>query len=199
MTIEPKTRRGRETRERIVERAAELVAAHGVEQTSLDDVLAAASASKSQLYHYFADRDALVEAAVERRLEQLCHELARAFATVQSLAELEQRLEGFIVVYQQTLAGCPIGTLANEVAERHDGARRQVENAFGVWEALFTGVFERMRERGELRPDADPTALATTLLAALQGGQLLSQIRRDATSLRVAVAGALGYVRTFAT
>src|SRR5262245_10979011 len=67
MPGEPRTGRGRASRERIVERAAELVAEHGVAGTSLDEVLAAAGASKSQHYHYFAGRDELVEAAVARR------------------------------------------------------------------------------------------------------------------------------------
>src|SRR6516225_2467679 len=78
MPGEPRTGRGRASRERIVERAAELVAERGVEGTSLDEVLAAAGASKSQLYHYFAGRDELVEAAVARRCAQVLGELTQA-------------------------------------------------------------------------------------------------------------------------
>src|SRR5215475_1309792 len=70
MPGEPRTGRGRASRERIVERAAELVAERGVEATSLDEVLAAAGASKSQLYHYFAGRDELMAAAVARHQDR---------------------------------------------------------------------------------------------------------------------------------
>jgi hypothetical protein len=49
-----------------------------------------------------------------------------------------------------------------------------------------------------MRPDTDPATLATALLAALEGGQLISQTRQDSASLRVAIAAALGYIRTFA-
>ena len=55
MTSEPKTQRGQASRERIVASAADLVGERGVQGTSLDDVLATARASKSQLYHYFRD------------------------------------------------------------------------------------------------------------------------------------------------
>ena len=51
MPGEPITRRGRASRERIVERAAELFAARGIAATSLDEVLAAAEAGKGQFYH----------------------------------------------------------------------------------------------------------------------------------------------------
>jgi TetR/AcrR family transcriptional repressor of nem operon len=199
VTAQPKTRRGRETRDRIVDCAAELVAARGVEHTSLDDVLAAAGASKSQLYHYFEDRDALVEAAVERRCAQALEQLTATLAGIESLAELEERLEQFVRLFEQSLAGCPIGSLAGEVVGRHEGAWRKVESAFATWEASFAGLFERMRERGELRADADPAILATVLLAALEGGQLLGQTRRNGMPLRIAIAAAIDYARRLGT
>lgn len=197
MEVAPKTQRGRESRERIVEHAAELIAEHGIDHFSLDDVRTAAGASKSQLYHYFSDRDALVEAAVERRCHEVHAQLAQAFAELESIDELERRLEGFVVLYEQHFAGCPLGTIAVDVAGYNDGARRQVSTAFTAWGAIFADLFARLRDRGELRADADPARLGTALLAALEGGQLLSQTHKDATSLRIAIAAALGYVRTF--
>ena len=197
MPSEPRTGRGRASRERIVERAAELVAERGVAGTSLDEVLAAAGAGKSQLYHYFRGRDELVEAAVAHRCTQVLAGLTQALGGVASLAELERALAGFVAGFEQMgLPGCPIGSLASEVAERNEGARLQAAAAFDAWEQLFADVLERMRERGELRADASPGALAAALLASIEGGMLLSQTRKDAASLRIAVAAALAHVRT---
>jgi TetR/AcrR family transcriptional regulator, transcriptional repressor for nem operon len=197
MQAEPKTRRGRESRDRIVECAAMLIAERGVEHVGLDDVLTAAGVGKGQLYYYFADRDALVEAAVARRCAQVQEALARMFGGLDSLAELELALDAYVGIYEETLAGCPIGRIATEVAGRNDGAQRHVETAFDAWQALFADLFTRLRERGDLRPDADPAELATALLAALEGGQILSQTRHNSTSLRIAIAAALGHIRTF--
>jgi hypothetical protein len=47
-----------------------------------------------------------------------------------------------------------------------------------------------MREHGKLAPDANPAKLATTTMAALQGGLLLTQVRRDPEQLRIALDGA---------
>jgi AcrR family transcriptional regulator len=197
MSGEPKTKRGRASRERIVERAAELVAEHGVEGTSLDEVLEAAGASKSQLYHYFSDRDELVEAAVARRCALVLGELTGMLGGVATLAELERVLAGFAAVSEQSLSGCPIGTLASEVAGRNEGARLRTAAAFDAWERLFADALERMRERGELRADASPRTLATALLASIEGGLLLSQARRSGTSLRIAIEAGLSQLRTF--
>src|SRR5271166_931450 len=57
------TARGAAMRERIVSAAADLVWARGLGETSLDDVMEKSGASKSQLYHYFADKDALLREA----------------------------------------------------------------------------------------------------------------------------------------
>jgi TetR/AcrR family transcriptional regulator, transcriptional repressor for nem operon len=198
MPGEPRTGRGRASRERIVERAAELFAERGVAGTSLDEVLAAAGAGKSQLYHYFRGRDELVEAAVGLRCAQVLAGLTQALGTVASLAGLEQALAGFVAGFEQMgLPGCPIGSLAAEVAERNEGARLRAAAAFDAWEQLFAGALERMRERGELRADASPALLATALLAGIEGGMVLSQTRKDPASLHIAVEAGLARLRTY--
>jgi len=198
MPGEPRTGRGRASRERIVQRAAELFAERGVAGTSLDEVLAAAGAGKSQLYHYFRGRDELVQAAVGLRCTQVLAGLTQALGSVASLAELEQALAGFVAGFEQMgLPGCLIGSLATEVAGRNEGARLQTAAAFDAWERLFADAIGRMRERGELRADAAPGVLATALLASIEGGLVLSQARKDPATLKVAVGAGLGGVRAF--
>jgi TetR/AcrR family transcriptional repressor of nem operon len=196
MPGEPRTGRGRASRERIVEHAAGLIAEHGVAGTSLDEVLAAAGAGKGQLYHYFRGRDELVEAAVAHRCTQVVAGLTRALETVASLAGLQEALAGFMAGFEQMgLPGCPIGSLAAEVAEHNEGARLKTAAAFDAWEQLLADALERMRERGELRADASPAALATALLASIEGGMVLGQARKDPASLHTAVEAGLAQVR----
>src|SRR5690349_3629705 len=196
MPGEPMTRRGRASRERIVERAADLFAERGIAATSVDEVLAAAGAGKGQFYHYFRGRDELAAAAVGYRCAQVVAGLTQALGAVSSLAGLEHELAGFVAAFEQTgMPGCPIGTLATEVAGRNEAARLQAAAGFDAWERLLADALERMRQRGELRADA---ALATGLLASIEGGMVLSQARKDMTSLRVAVEAGLAHVRTFA-
>ena len=122
---------------------------------------------------------------------------AEALGDVSSLAGLEQALAGFIAGFEQTgLPGCPIGTLATEVAGRNEAARMQAAAGFDAWERLLADALERMRQRGELRPDAAPAVLATGLLASIEGGMVLSQTRKDVASLRIAVDTGLAQVRT---
>jgi TetR/AcrR family transcriptional repressor of nem operon len=194
---EPKTQRGRASRERLVEVAAESVAEHGISQLRLDEVLSAAGASKSQMYHYFSDRDGLVEAAVSYRCTEVLARLESAFTRVESFEDLEAVLAGFAADYAGQLTGCPIGTLAAELTEGPDGARSLVTDAFGSWETLLADALSRIRANGELTSKANPAELATGLLAAMEGGMLLGQVRADPAPLYAALTVGLGYVATF--
>ena len=198
MPGEPMTRRGRASRDRIVERAADLFAERGIAAVSVDEVLAAAGAGKGQFYHYFRGRDELAEAAVGFRCAQVVAGLSGALGGVSSLAGLEQALAGFMAGFEQGgMPGCPIGTLATEVAGRNEDARLQAAAGFDAWERLLAEALERMRQGGELRADAVPAVLATGLLASIEGGMVLSQARKDMDSLRIAVEAGLSQVRAW--
>ena len=181
-----------------MERAAGLFAERGIAATSVDEVLAAAGAGKGQFYHYFRGRDELAAAAVGYRCAQVVAGLTEALGGVSSLAGLEQALAGFVAVFEQTgMPGCPIGTLATEVAGRNEEARLQAAAGFDAWERLLAGALERMRQRRDLRADAPPSVLATGLLASIEGGMVLSQARKDMASLRIAVEAGLAQVRAY--
>lgn len=200
MPGEPVTKRGRASRQRILERAAELFAERGISATSLGEVLAAAGAGKGQFYHYFRGRDELAAAAVGYRCRQVVAGLSQALGGVSSLRGLEDALAGFVDGFEQLgMPGCPIGTLSAEVADRNEDARLQAAAGFDAWERLLADALERMRQQGELRADSQPSILATGLLASIEGGIVLSQARKDIASLRVAVEAGLRQVRASAT
>ncbi|MFL6057128.1 MAG: TetR family transcriptional regulator C-terminal domain-containing protein [Actinoallomurus sp.] len=67
------------------------------------------------------------------------------------------------------------------------------------WTRAIRTVLGRMRDAGVLRPEAEPDALATGLVAAFQGGLLLARMTRDATSVKIALDMAVDRVKGFAT
>jgi len=194
--VEPVTARGRETRERIVRAAAELVAERGVAGTSLDDVRTQAHVSKSQLYHYFADRDDLMRAVARAVTDDVLGGQATLFAQLDTLDGLRAWTDALVTLQRARSAkgGCPIGSLAGQLAEHDDGARLELADGLDRWESAIRTGLERMAARGELRADADLGALAQRTLTAVQGGLLLTQIRRDPNQLRSALDGALAAI-----
>jgi len=192
-SAQPATAKGRETRERIIRAAATLVAERGVLGTSLDDVRARAHASKSQLYHYFADRDDLMRAVARAASDDVVGGQAELFERLDTIDGLRAWAEALVTLQQARKArgGCPIGSLAGQLAEQNEGARLELADGLDRWETAIRQGLERMAARGELHPGADPGALAQNTLAAVQGGLLLTQVRRDPNQLRSAANGAI--------
>src|ERR1700761_5270404 len=62
------TAKGRATRDRIVQAAAQLIVTEGLSMFNMENVRQAASVSGSQLGHYFADKSALIRAVIRRQL-----------------------------------------------------------------------------------------------------------------------------------
>jgi AcrR family transcriptional regulator len=192
-SAEPATVKGRETRERIIRAAGELVTERGVAGTSLDDVRARARVSKSQLYHYFVDRDDLMRAVARAASDEVVGGQAELFAELDTIEGLRAWADALVTLQheRQARGGCPIGSLAGQLAEHNEPARHELVDGMDRWEGAIRQGLERMAVRGELRADADPVALAQRVLAAIQGGLVLTQIRRDPDQLRNALNGAL--------
>ena len=75
--------------------------------------------------------------------------------------------------------------------------RADLAAGFRRWEDAIRDGLAAMRDRGELRADADPLRLTYLLLAAYQGGMLLAQAERDVLPLAAALHGAIDHIATF--
>ncbi|MEV0286362.1 TetR/AcrR family transcriptional regulator [Kribbella sp. NPDC050820] len=195
------TKKGQATRDRIVAAASQLMLEQGVARTTIEDIQAAAGVSPSQLYHYFPGKNALVLAVIEYqtgRVMDVQHQGLDELDTLGSLSQWRDLMVG-ILTETQCAGGCPLGSLASDLAESDPVARVQLANAFARWEELIRDGLVRMQKRGELSEAADPGDLAVAMLAAVQGGLLLSQVRRDPAPLRTAVDTMIAHLRTLTT
>jgi TetR/AcrR family transcriptional regulator, transcriptional repressor for nem operon len=195
----PKTAKGRETRERIVAAAAELIAERGVAETSLDDVIERAGASKSQLYHYFDDREALLRAVVSHNCDGVLAAQPHLGA-LDSWRAIRFWFDSLVQLQEDRNArgGCPVGSLVGQLAEADEDARLELEASFERWERDIREGLRSMKERGKLDHRADPDELATATLAAIQGGLLLTQTRRDPGQLAIALDATYANLRAHA-
>jgi TetR/AcrR family transcriptional repressor of nem operon len=191
------TARGAATRARIVAAATRLVAEHGVAGTRLDDIMAESGTSKSQIYHYFSDREALMCAVVEAQSEGVLQFQESCLGKVRSFEDLRAWRDTVVEINRakHCVGGCPIGSLASELADRSETARDALARSFVQWDSHLVSALERMRHEGSLSPTADIPQLATGILTALQGGLLMAQTMRTTRPLGIALDMALEQVR----
>ncbi len=187
----PSTEKGRATRQRILEAAAQLVADHGSAAVTLDDVQRLAGVGRSQLYHYFEGRDDLLRAVVATTADALLDAQQDHLDDLDSLAGIDRWFDALVAEQEEreAVGGCPIGSLASQLAEHDEETRLAFVSGFERWERPLIAGLARMQERGELHADIPVAVLADAVMAALQGGLLLTQVRRDPDQLRRALEG----------
>jgi TetR/AcrR family transcriptional regulator, transcriptional repressor for nem operon len=200
MTERPRTAKGRATRSRIVAAAAALTRERGVAETSLDDVIEHAGVSKSQLYLYFESRAALLREVVTHNAELVLQAQEPHLGSLESWKAIRTWLDALVQLQVAAGArgGCPVGSLVGQLAEGDEQTRSVLADSFARWEEPLLRGLRSMQERGKLDRRADPARLATATLAAIQGGLVLTQSRRDPDQLAVAVDAAYAHLRAHA-
>lgn len=191
------TARGARTRSRIVGTAADLMRVQGVGATTLDDVVSASTVSKSQLYRHFPDKAALVRAVIEWSGERTIAGERERLESVRTIAALRRWRDAIVQrnALQDGRYGCSLGSLASQVSDHDDVARRQLDELFRTWHELFAGVLGRFRDEGVIPADSDVDRLATGFVAAVQGGYLLAQTARDAAPMATAIDLVIAHVQ----
>ena len=194
------TARGAVTRDRIVRAAADLMHANGVAGTTMDQVVEASGTSKSQLYHYFEDKDALVTAVIKMQAARVMERQEPHLEQLSSLQGLRRWRDAIVrfIDERHGAHGCEIGSLASELTDRSEPARILINATFQNWESYLAAGIRRMQDRGELGAGADPAELATGIMAAYQGGYLLAQAARSAEPMAVALDLAIRSVEALA-
>ncbi len=180
------TPKGARTRARIVEEAAALIHERGVASTTLEDVKVAAEVSGSQMYHYFPDKNALVEAVIDYQADAIVNNQGQLLRSANGVEAWRKMV---ITEAKRTRAkgGCPLGSLGGQLAECDPEARVLIAAGFDQWAAAIGDGLRSLHADGKLPSGIDPDDLATTLLATLQGGLLLAQVQRSTRPFETAV------------
>lgn len=193
------TEKGQATRARLLEHAAELIHTKGVAATNNDQLRRVAGVSGSQLNHYFPTKESLVLAVIEWQAERVMHFYGgEEFTGFDTIAALRAWVAYYVAHESAYEDGCTLGSLASQIIKSDLDVHDELAQAFTRWRDIFRDGLQRMQRLGRLDAEADPTQLADLLLAAFQGGMLLTQVQRDVTPLKNALNAAIDHVETYA-
>lgn len=154
-------RKKEETKQKIFESAAKLFATKGFEQTTIDDITAAADVSKGTFFNYFPRKESVIEYLAEENLEALED-------AVEPDASARDRLRGFYDSLAAAHQESP--ELARMVVQA--SMNRMCCPAPGAWqrfEELSMNVVRDGQARGEFRTDQDPHIVHGVLVSSFIG------------------------------
>src|SRR6201992_1673204 len=197
------TAKGRATRDRIVQAAAELIVTQGLSASNMENVRRAASVSASQPAHYFADKSALIRAVIRRQIEVvLDFHRQPSLRDLNSFDDFERWVDANMRYLRRigTSGRTPTyHALTAQLAKSDVTTRATLAEGYQQWIELLEASIQRMQDRGVVVADAEPRALALAVVSAHQGGGTLAFIYRAEWAHADAVRFAVNYLRMFAT
>lgn len=184
MTTATKSQKGAATRDQILDAAARLISLQGYHCTSLDDVLRASGVGKGNFYYYFKSKEELGYAIIDRVMLGFIErtlEPVLADPLGDPIVQIHSFLDRVLDNQRQRncIGGCPIGNLAAELSDVHEGFRRRLAGIFTEWSMKLTETLSRGQQGGCVRKECEPTAVAQFLVAALEGAILLTKVTKD--------------------
>jgi len=163
------------TRDRLLDSARYLFWERGFAGTSMADLLAHSEVNSGSFYHFFESKEALLREVLRGYLEALRPVVVDpAFATT---AESLERIFAILAGYRERIIqtdnryGCPLGRLALEIDPENRPAHRLIAENFQGW----IGAVRECLANLDLPGNTDTEALATYVLAVMEGGVMLAR------------------------
>ena len=165
------------TRDRLINSARYLFWERGFAGTSMADLLAHAEVNSGSFYHFFESKEALLREVLEGYLHAL-----RPMVVDPAFAETDEPVErifGILAGYRGRILqtecryGCPLGRLALEIDPENRPAHKLIAENFQGWIGAVRECIDQIKPR--LPKNTDPEALATYVLAVMEGGVMISR------------------------
>jgi AcrR family transcriptional regulator len=196
------TAKGRATRDRILQVAAELILREGLSALNMDALRKAASVSGSQLAHYFADKQALIRAVIVRQIDVVLdfHRQPKLGA-LNTFDDFERWIDlNMRYLRRIGYSGTPTyHALAGQLGKSDSATRETLASGYWQWVELLEQAIQQMKDHGVVAPGADPRKLALVIVSAHQGGATLAFTYQADWPHADAVRFAVNYLRMFAT
>lgn len=179
-------KKGQKTRESLIRAAAKLARVKGFDRTSVQEVMDEAGVGKGSFYHHFKSKDALGLAVLERERASFMEMLDACFNEKKGLEALECFFRVSLEVHsgKGLTGGCLWGNTALEMSDNNQAYVEPVDEVFREWTGKLQQAIREAQAGGLIRGDLPDYSLALLLVAAIEGGIMMSRLRKDETPLR---------------
>jgi AcrR family transcriptional regulator len=182
--------KGEQTREVILQRAAQLFNRRGFFGAALSDVMDVTGLEKGGIYNHFKSKEDLALQAFDYAVGLVRQEFARA---IRENSNTVDRLLAIIRVYQREAegypqpGGCPIMNTAIEADDAHPALRQRAQQAMDELHEVVKRTVRRGQEKGEIRSTVDPEMFSSLLISMTEGAIMQSRLYGNLESINRAV------------
>jgi AcrR family transcriptional regulator len=179
-------RKGEQTREVIVQRAAQVFNLEGYNKASLSDIMRATGLEKGGIYNHFGSKEQLALEAFDYAVGLINQRVRKAIlAHPNTLDRLIALVESFgsTAIDPPLPGGCPILNTVIEANDTQPALKARANAALNLFFETIRYTIKLGVERGEMRPGTDSQKLASLIIASLEGAIMLSQLYQDTSHM----------------
>jgi TetR/AcrR family transcriptional repressor of nem operon len=188
-------RKGEQTRQEIIRKAAPIFNQRGYDGAALSDLMKATGLEKGGIYRHFESKEQLAAEAFDyawrETLGARIHDLDTISDTVDRLKQLAAN---FVERRGIIPGGCPLLNTAIDTDDGNPVLRGRARKALHGWRKYIITVVNAGIKAKEIRPKVDPSKLATLIISSLEGAIMLVRLERTDEALRAVQAHLDGYL-----
>lgn len=179
------------SKEKILLEAARLIHTQGIGATSISDLQEATGLTRSSLYFHFPNKHALCRQVLERAREWFRSMLDDTISPEKSMGGMPELFQAFLELNRENeyVGGCIFGNTALETSDSDESFAGLVEDVFDEWQEELEHALAAAQRRGEVRSDMEAGALATHIVATIEGAIMLARLKKEEEPFRACIEG----------
>jgi TetR/AcrR family transcriptional repressor of nem operon len=181
-------RKGEETRQEIIRKAAPIFNQKGYDGAALSDLMRATGLKKGGIYRHFDSKQELAGDAFDHAWKIA---VETRFGGTEEIRNTVDRLKQIVRNFRDRRAGlvpggCPLLNTAIDSDDGNPRLRAKTRQALTSWLDRLQLIAEEGKQRSEIRSDVDSAKLATLIVSTLEGGLMVSRLQRKEEPLDLA-------------
>lgn len=178
--------RGEQTRHHILKESRRLFTVQGFQNTSISQIIAATGVKKGNLYYHFPSKEELGIAVLADARDEFLTTLDQSLSGTDPRQKILNSCNRIMELMQQSnfVGGCLFGNTALEMTDSNSRFGKIIQDVFSRWIDRIERELQQAATAGFLKSPVSANALATSIVALLEGGIMLSRVYNDKNSLK---------------
>jgi TetR/AcrR family transcriptional regulator, transcriptional repressor for nem operon len=178
-------RKGEQTRQEIIRKAAPIFNQRGYEGAALSDLMKATGLEKGGIYRHFESKEQLAVEAFDYAWRETLDSRIHDLDTISNMVDrLKQLVANFVERRGIIPGGCPLLNTAIDTDDGNPVLRERARKALRGLRSYIVSVIDAGIKAREIRPRVDGMKVATLILSSLEGAIMLYRLERNEEALR---------------
>lgn len=178
-------RKGEQTRQEIIRKAAPIFNQRGYDGAALSDLMDATGLEKGGIYRHFDSKEQLAAEAFDYAwAETFRARIQDLDRTANSVDRLKRYIANFVERRGTIPGGCPLLNTAIDSDDGNAVLRDRARKALAQWRDYLVSVVKAGLKAREITTRVDPEQLATLIISSLEGAIMVCRLERSNDPLR---------------